>query len=73
MNISLLFTKDGCENVFGRLALLANNGNCRSFGALQFRRLLKRYILGQGEKIPLQPNSSVKEADTEGTVYILGQ
>ena len=53
--------QDGCENVFGRLGALAGDGNSRNFGALQFRRLLKRYILGRGNTIPLQPNSPVED------------
>ena len=60
--------KDGLENVFGRLHFMA--GNNRNFGALQFRRLLKSYILGGGHKIPMQRGSCVKEAEGECVVPI---
>ena len=42
----------------------------RNFGALQFRRLLKSYILGGGHKIPMQRGSCVKEAEGECVVPI---
>ena len=44
---------------------MAGQGNRRNFGALYFRRLLKAFILGNGNKIPLRRSCSTKEADTE--------
>ena len=38
-------------------------GNNRDFGSLEFRRLLKRFILSGGHKIPLLPGSPIKLAD----------
>ena len=45
-------------------------GNNRNFGALQFRRLLKSYILGGGHTIPMQKGSCVKAAEGECVVPI---
>ena len=44
---------------------MGGRGNHRSFGGLKFRRLLKAFILGNGNKIPLRRSCSTKEADTE--------
>ena len=38
-------------------------GNNRDFGSLEFRRLLKRFILSGGHKIPLLPGSPIELAE----------
>ena len=40
-------------------------GNNRDFGSLEFRRLLKRFILSGGHKIPLLPGSPIELADVD--------
>ena len=42
---------------------MGGQGNHRSFGGLKFRRLLKAFILGNGNKIPLRRSCSTKDAD----------
>ena len=42
---------------------MGGRGNHRSFGGLKFRRLLKAFILGNGNKIPLRRSCSTKDAD----------
>ena len=43
-------------------------GNNRDFGSLEFRRLLKRFILSGGHKIPLLPGSPIELADKDDSL-----
>ena len=47
--------QDALENLFGVLAFMSGNG--RNFGALDFRRLLRNYILGGGNVVPIPKQS----------------
>ena len=59
--------KDGCENIFSQLRFLG--GNNRDFGSLQFRRILKRLILGGGHKIPGTPVALADAAEPQEPVF----
>ena len=51
--------------MFGQLHFLAGKSNRRAFGALKFRRLLRQYLFGRREKIPLNHGASVKMATSD--------
>lgn len=55
--------QDGLENIFSQLRYAG--GADSSFGALAFRRLLRNFILGAGQHIPISKFSAVEEGPKE--------
>ena len=57
------FNTDGCENTFTQLKFLAGKSNFKRMGTLDFERVLRDFLLGAGNHIPISKSSAVQESE----------
>ena len=58
------FNTDCCENLFTQIKFIAGASNTRRIGSLQFQQILRDFLLGAGNHIPISKSAAVQETDS---------